>query len=79
MVCTLQILQLTSFSEDLFKACAFYYYVWIVLIPKLGGYEIVEEVEELEGGAKLARLVRKYHSNTSLSENGSPERAPLLR
>ncbi|EJD06554.1 amino acid transporter [Fomitiporia mediterranea MF3/22] len=41
-------------------ACGVYYYFWIVLLPRLGGYEVVEEVEELEGGARLARLVRRY-------------------
>ncbi|KAL5486068.1 hypothetical protein ACEPAI_7112 [Sanghuangporus weigelae] len=62
----------------LLVACAFYYYIWIMLIPRWGGYEIVEEIEELEGGARLARLVRKYPSDTSSPENASPERVPLL-
>ncbi|THH01778.1 hypothetical protein EW145_g6853 [Phellinidium pouzarii] len=43
-------------------ACALYYYVWIILLPRIGGYEIVEDVEELQGGARLARLVRKHPS-----------------
>ena len=60
------------------KACALYYYIWIVLIPKLGGYEIVEEVEELEGGARLARLVRKYPSRATSPRRGEDERAPLI-
>ena len=34
-----------------------------MLLPWLGGYEVVEEVEELEGGARLTRLVRKYPTN----------------
>ncbi|KAH9987318.1 amino acid permease-domain-containing protein [Russula compacta] len=40
--------------------CALYYYVWIVLLPKIGEYEIVEEVVDLGGGALTSRLVRKY-------------------
>ncbi|OCB91691.1 amino acid transporter [Sanghuangporus baumii] len=59
-------------------ACTFYYYVWIVLIPRWGGYEIVEEIEELEGGARLARLVRKYPSDASTPGSVSPERVALL-
>jgi hypothetical protein len=48
-----------------------YYYVWIVLLPKFGGYEIVEEVVDLGGGALTSRLVRKYKIR-------SPEERPLL-
>ncbi|THH00278.1 hypothetical protein EW145_g7108, partial [Phellinidium pouzarii] len=48
-------------------ACGVYYYVWIVLLPSLGGYEVVEEVEELAGGARLARLVRRRLSRAQPS------------
>ncbi|EJD06899.1 amino acid transporter [Fomitiporia mediterranea MF3/22] len=58
--------------------CALYYYVWIVLIPRIGGYEYVEEVEEIEGGARLAKLVRKYHSHSTLPDSSPSERDPLL-
>jgi len=51
--------------------CALYYYVWIVLRPKIGGYEIVEEVVDLGGGALTSRLVRKYKGQL-------PEERPLL-
>jgi len=51
--------------------CALYYYVWIVLRPKIGGYEIVEEVVDLGGGALTSRLVRKYKAQL-------PEERPLL-
>ncbi|KAG6908688.1 hypothetical protein DXG01_003702 [Tephrocybe rancida] len=40
--------------------CGIYYYIWIVLLPRLGGYEIVEEIETLPDGARNTRLVRKY-------------------
>ena len=30
-----------------------------MLLPRLCGYKIVEEVEELPGGARLSKLVRK--------------------
>ncbi|KAI0033073.1 amino acid/polyamine transporter I [Vararia minispora EC-137] len=52
--------------------CGLYYYVWIVLLPRLGGYTIVEEVLELPGGARTGRLVRKYPAEVAA------ERAPLL-
>jgi len=51
--------------------CALYYYVWIVLLPKIGRYEIIEEVVDLGGGALTSRLVRKYTAR-------SPEERPLL-
>ena len=68
-------------------ACGLYYYVWIVLIPRWGGYEIVEEIEELEGGARLAKLVRKYpdqkhhdtrHSRSRSRIRSAAEQQPLL-
>lgn len=56
-----------------------YYYIWIVLLPNWGGYEIVEEVIELKEGARLARLVRRYKSNSNeASGSASPEEEPLL-
>ncbi|KAI0049804.1 amino acid transporter [Auriscalpium vulgare] len=51
--------------------CAVYYYVWIILLPRIGGYEIVEEVIELGGGARTTHLVRKYHTDAE-------EERPLL-
>ncbi|KAA1467531.1 amino acid transporter [Dentipellis sp. KUC8613] len=53
--------------------CGIYYYVWIVLLPRLGGYEIVEEVIELGGGARTACLVRRYHP-----QQDTQEEEPLL-
>ncbi|KAF6757233.1 amino acid transporter [Ephemerocybe angulata] len=44
----------------LIAACGVYYVIWVVVLPKLGGYDIVEEVKGLEGGAKTTRLVRRY-------------------
>ena len=58
-------------SYRFLQACGVYYYVWIVLLPRLGRYEVVEEIEELEGGARLARLVRKY-------PNSAPSRQPSV-
>lgn len=52
-------------------ACGIYYWLWIVLLPKLGRYEIVEEIEEQNNGARNVRLVRQYlHEET--------EHQPLL-
>ncbi|KZV89003.1 amino acid transporter [Exidia glandulosa HHB12029] len=48
--------------------CGVYYYVWIILLPRLGGYDIVEEVVELDGGARTRRLVRKYHEHDGTGE-----------
>ncbi|KAH9068445.1 amino acid transporter [Lactarius deliciosus] len=58
-------------SIGLLLLCALYYYVWIILMPKIGGYYIVEEVVELGGGALTSRLARKYKAR-------SPEERPLL-
>ncbi|EJD39110.1 amino acid transporter [Auricularia subglabra TFB-10046 SS5] len=60
--------------------CGVYYYFWIILLPKWGGYEIIEEVVEMDDGAKVRRLVRKYrgagHSVTTISRG---DQEPLLR
>jgi len=53
------------------QLCALYYYVWIVLLPKVGRYDIIEEVVDLGGGALTSRLVRKYTGRL-------PEERPLL-
>lgn len=42
-----------------------------MLLPRLGGYEIVEDVEELEGGARLVRLMRKRISKSPV--RGDPD------
>ncbi|OJA19107.1 hypothetical protein AZE42_10367 [Rhizopogon vesiculosus] len=41
--------------------CGVYYWMWIVFLPWLGGYTIVEEVEHLEDGALTTRLKRKHY------------------
>jgi len=56
-------------------ACGAYYYFWIILLPRWSGYEIVEEVIDLGGGARTGCLVRKYPSQ---AVNPEEERAPLL-
>ncbi|KAH7101994.1 amino acid transporter [Auriculariales sp. MPI-PUGE-AT-0066] len=59
--------------------CGLYYYVWIILMPRLGGYEIVEETEELSGGARLRKLVRRYPDDAgSSSQSRHSESEPLL-
>lgn len=55
----------------LLLCCGLYYYFWIILLPRLGGYEVVEEIEELADGARNTRLVRRY------KESGQ-DRQPLL-
>ncbi|KAG2369072.1 amino acid permease-domain-containing protein [Suillus spraguei] len=56
--------------------CGVYYWLWIVALPRLGGYTIVEEVEQLKDGALATRLTRKYHSSVEGSDNG--EQQPLI-
>ncbi|EJU03979.1 amino acid transporter [Dacryopinax primogenitus] len=48
---------------------ALFYYVYIVYLPKRGGYEIVEEIEDLPDGARNARLVRRYKAQEASTEN----------
>ncbi|EJD39118.1 amino acid transporter [Auricularia subglabra TFB-10046 SS5] len=55
--------------------CALYYYVWIRLLPRLGGYEIVQETKELDGGVRTNVLVRRYKTRQSVRDT---ERSPLL-
>ena len=57
------------------QLCGFYYWVWMVVLPRFGGYEIVEEVENLKGGAKIVTLVRRYRDRSA--DHGEVE--PLLR
>ncbi|KAF8905102.1 amino acid transporter [Gymnopilus junonius] len=40
--------------------CGLYYWLWIIVLPKFWGYEIVQEVEEHPDGARNTRLVRRY-------------------
>ena len=42
------------------QICVVCYYVWIIWLPKIGGYTIVEEVQNLPDGACVTRLRRKY-------------------
>ncbi|EDR08557.1 amino acid transporter [Laccaria bicolor S238N-H82] len=56
----------------LLLCCGLYYWIWIKVLPQLGGYEIVEEIDELADGARNTRLVRRYRHT---AEN---EHEPLL-
>ncbi|KAG1798529.1 amino acid/polyamine transporter I [Suillus plorans] len=56
--------------------CGVYYWLWIIVLPWLGGYTVVEEVERLEDGALTAQLTRKYHPSAADTDNG--ERQPLI-
>ncbi|KZV88646.1 amino acid transporter [Exidia glandulosa HHB12029] len=58
--------------------CAVYYYVWIVLLPRLGGYEIVQETKELDGGGRANVLVRRYKVARVVPPRTDSERSPLL-
>lgn len=33
----------------------------IVLLPKIGGYTLIEEVEELDDGVRATLLTRRYY------------------
>ncbi|ETW79981.1 amino acid transporter [Heterobasidion irregulare TC 32-1] len=50
--------------------CGLYYYTWIILLPRFGGYKIVEQIVELDDGARTTHLIRKYETPS--------EREPLL-
>ncbi|KZP12380.1 hypothetical protein FIBSPDRAFT_921889 [Athelia psychrophila] len=50
--------------------CAFYYYLCIVWLPNFWGYTIVEEIEELDDGARTMRLVHQYHAKDTDQEEG---------
>ncbi|KAJ5189579.1 hypothetical protein N7472_008593 [Penicillium cf. griseofulvum] len=39
-----------------------YWYVWTVLIPRWGGYELEEEKEILADGTSIIKLVHSYHN-----------------
>ncbi|KZT56235.1 amino acid transporter [Calocera cornea HHB12733] len=54
---------------------ALFYYVYIVFLPKRGGYEIVEEIEDLPDGGRNARLVRRYKAREA---GVAGEESPLL-
>lgn len=42
------------------QSCVLYYWVWIIFLPRIGGYEVVEEIEEQDDGARNMRMVRRY-------------------
>jgi len=52
-------------------SCGIYYWLWIVFLPRLGGYEIMEKIEEQSDGARNVHLVRRYTCEGT-------ERQPLL-
>ena len=51
------------------QACGVYYWVWIVFLPRIGRYEVVEKIEEQSNGVRNVRLVRRYYES---------DRQPLL-
>ncbi|OAX33005.1 amino acid transporter [Rhizopogon vinicolor AM-OR11-026] len=53
--------------------CGIYYWLWIVFLPWLGGYTIVEEVERLEDGALTVQLTRKRHPAVAETDNGEQQ------
>lgn len=62
-------------SVSLFcQCCGIYYWLWIIFLPKRGGYEIVEEIEESPEGARNTKLTRRYHKSSA--DEG--EQQPLL-
>ncbi|PPR02618.1 hypothetical protein CVT24_002189 [Panaeolus cyanescens] len=55
----------------LLLVCGLYYWTWIVFLPRLGGYEIVEEVERGADGAQNTKLVRRYNAQNQHDETQS--------
>lgn len=37
-----------------------YWYIWTVFLPRWGGYSLEEEVEVLDDGTSITKLVRAY-------------------
>jgi len=60
--------------------CGLYYWIWVIILPKLGGYEIVEQAEKLKDGARMTKLVRRYADSKVPhdSEILHSEQQPLL-
>lgn len=42
--------------------CAIYYYAWIYLLPKLGNYQVKQEVVVLEDGSSSNKLIKTPNS-----------------
>ncbi|KAF8968156.1 amino acid transporter [Flammula alnicola] len=64
----------------LLLCCGLYYWIWIIVLPKLGGYEVVEEIEESADGARNTRLRRRYKKLVAeeQAEEEQAEQQPLL-
>ncbi|KAI9713943.1 MAG: hypothetical protein M1820_000673 [Bogoriella megaspora] len=45
--------------------CAVYYWVWIKLLPKLGGYQMRQELIELDNGEQTHKLVKVANSDVA--------------
>ncbi|KAF9036189.1 amino acid permease-domain-containing protein [Panaeolus papilionaceus] len=43
--------------------CGLYYWVWMVALPKIFGYELVEVVEESSHGERNTKLIRRYKTD----------------
>lgn len=39
-----------------------YWYVWTRLLPRLGAYKLEEEVDRVDDGSSIIKLVRSYYS-----------------
>ena len=39
-------------------ACGIYYYAWIHLLPKIGNYQVRQEIMQFEDGSSSHRLVK---------------------
>lgn len=54
-----------------------YYYAWMEVLPRLGGYSIARETLHLEGGAITNRFVKAKRRETPDGNSGGSS-APLL-
>jgi len=46
--------------EDSIAFAVIYWYVWTVLLPRWGGYKLVETVDTLDDGTGVTKLARSY-------------------
>ncbi|KAG8979683.1 hypothetical protein FRB94_011586 [Tulasnella sp. JGI-2019a] len=56
-----------------------YYIIWMILLPRLGGYEMVQETVTLAGGALTNRFRKVSKRDMDRSEGDEEDTAPLLQ
>lgn len=55
-----------------------YYCSWMVVLPRLGGYEVVQETVKLQDGAMTNRFVKVERQEVRDSADAREQAMPLL-